>query len=105
MDIKHIRCGNKAEREGITINYDYYCPSCDEDLCLTECSFKVGEEFKTFEQLVTYVEHNSEIFVEQLEDGTFVGNWRGEQSSLNFEYIADCYVYCHEFIDNGFKSL
>lgn len=102
--IKHTRCGNKAEKEGITFDYDYYCPFCDEDLCLSECSFETVEGYKTYKEMEDFITLETEITVEKV-GNTFRGNWRDTYSSVDFEYVADCYVYCFDFVKNGYKTL
>lgn len=102
--IKHIGCDNLVEREGITLYYDYYCPSCDEDLCLSECSFETINGYKSFEELVKFVTNETDILVKRKEN-TYTGERLGVQSSVEFEYAADCYVYCYDFANNGYKSI
>lgn len=101
--IKHIRCGNTADQEGVTLEYDYYCPSCDEDLDLSECSFETVDGFKTYVELLDFLDE-TEVSVVKNKDGFFVGSWKGEESAVTFDFIANCYVYCYDFVVNGYKT-
>lgn len=102
--IEHIRCGNLAEKEGVTLGYDFYCPSCDEDLCLTECRFETLDGLKTYEEITGFV-NSREFSLCQDKDKGFVGYWRGERSPMYFDWAVDCYVHCYDSISNGYKSL
>lgn len=38
-------------------------------------------------------------------DQSYYGFYKGEQSSVAFDEELACYVYCADFINNGYESL
>jgi len=102
--IKHKKCGELVEEGGIALTHPFWCPVCEEDLVGNECTFFTIEGYKGFQDIVSVVKKEG-FSIHKNSDNLYVGLWKGEKSSVEFKEQEYCFVYCYDFIKNGYKCL
>ena len=98
--VLHKVCGKEVTTRDVSDGYDFACTNCDEDLFLSECDIE-AIDYKDIKEFVV----NNNITVKENKDNTLAGWYKNEKSALDFDSEKDCYIYCYDFIMNGFKPL